>query len=124
MVKRAVCWGNFRAIANTSSAQSLATGFATRGITEAVGYSRRCLFDKLPKSTISGAFSMKEQGTVKWFNAAKGYGFIQRESGEDVFVHFSAIQGDGYRTLEEGARVSFEVKKGPKGLQAANVERV
>jgi cold shock protein len=67
---------------------------------------------------------MKEQGTVKWFNAAKGYGFIQRESGEDVFVHFSAIQGDGYRTLEEGARVSFEVKNGPKGLQAAAVERV
>ena len=66
---------------------------------------------------------MKETGTVKWFNAAKGYGFIQRESGEDVFVHFSAIQGEGYRTLEEGARVSFEVKKGPKGLQAANVER-
>jgi len=67
---------------------------------------------------------MKEQGTVKWFNAAKGYGFIQRESGEDVFVHFSAIQGDGYRTLEEGARVSFEVKNGPKGLQAAAVERI
>jgi cold shock protein len=66
---------------------------------------------------------MKEQGTVKWFNAAKGYGFIQRESGEDVFVHFSAIQGEGYRTLEEGARVSLEVKKGPKGLQAADVER-
>ncbi len=64
---------------------------------------------------------MKEQGTVKWFNAAKGYGFIQRESGEDVFVHFSAISGDGYRSLEEGARVSFEVKNGPKGLQAANV---
>jgi CspA family cold shock protein len=67
--------------------------------------------------------SMKEQGTVKWFNAAKGYGFIRRESGEDVFVHFSAIVGNGYRTLEEGARVSFEVKTGPKGLQAANVER-
>ena len=65
-----------------------------------------------------------EQGTVKWFNAAKGFGFITRQSGEDVFVHFSAIQGDGYRTLEEGARVSFEVKTGPKGLQAANVERV
>src|SRR5579875_2993659 len=66
---------------------------------------------------------MKEQGTVKWFNAAKGYGFIQRESGDDVFVHYSAIVGDGYRSLEEGARVSFEVKKGPKGLQADNVER-
>ena len=67
---------------------------------------------------------MKEQGTVKWFNAAKGYGFIQRESGDDVFVHFSAITGDGYRSLEEGARVSFEVTKGPKGLQATNVELV
>src|ERR1700737_878955 len=70
------------------------------------------------------SIGMKEQGTVKWFNAAKGYGFIQRESGEDVFVHFSAIQGEGYRSLEEGARVSFEVRKGPKGLQADNVERL
>ncbi len=61
---------------------------------------------------------MKEQGTVKWFNSAKGYGFIQRESGEDVFVHFSAIIGNGYRSLEEGAKVSFEVKTGPKGSQA------
>jgi CspA family cold shock protein len=67
---------------------------------------------------------MKEQGTVKWFNASKGYGFIRRESGEDVFVHYSAIQGDGYRSLEEGARVAFEVRKGPKGLQADAVERV
>ncbi len=66
---------------------------------------------------------MKENGTVKWFNAAKGYGFIQRESGEDVFVHFSSIVGNGYRSLEEGAKVTFEVKTGPKGLQAANVER-
>jgi CspA family cold shock protein len=64
---------------------------------------------------------MKEKGTVKWFNAAKGYGFIQRENGEDVFVHFSAIQTQGYRTLDEGARVEFEVTKGPKGLQATNV---
>ncbi len=66
---------------------------------------------------------MKEQGSVKWFNAAKGYGFIRRESGEDVFVHFSAILGDGYRSLQEGEKVSFEVRTGPKGLQAANVER-
>ncbi|HTR36980.1 MAG TPA: cold-shock protein [Bryobacteraceae bacterium] len=65
---------------------------------------------------------MKENGTVKWFNAAKGFGFIQRESGEDVFVHFSAIQASGYRTLEEGARVSFIVKRGPKGLQAEEVD--
>ena len=64
---------------------------------------------------------MKETGTVKWFNAAKRYGFIQRENGEDVFVHFSAIEASGYRSLDEGARVSFEVKKGPKGLQAEAV---
>ena len=63
----------------------------------------------------------KEQGTVKWFNASKGFGFIQRQSGEDVFVHFSAIQGDGYRSLSEGQAVEFDVTKGPKGLQAANV---
>ncbi len=64
---------------------------------------------------------MREKGTVKWFNAAKGFGFIQRENGEDVFVHFSAIQSEGYRSLDEGSNVEFEVLKGPKGLQAANV---
>ena len=64
---------------------------------------------------------MKESGTVKWFNAGKGYGFIQRENGEDVFVHFSAIEMNGYRTLDEGARVPFVVKQGPKGLQAEQV---
>ena len=64
---------------------------------------------------------MREQGTVKWFNASKGFGFIQRQSGEDVFVHFSAIQGDGYKSLNEGQAVEFEVMKGPKGLQASNV---
>jgi CspA family cold shock protein len=67
---------------------------------------------------------MKEKGTVKWFNAAKGYGFIQREQGGDVFVHFSAIQGDGYRSLNEGDPVEFEVAEGPKGLHAANVTKV
>jgi CspA family cold shock protein len=69
-------------------------------------------------------FVLKETGTVKWFNAAKGFGFIQRESGEDVFVHFSAIAASGYRSLDEGAHVSFEVKKGPKGLQAEDVNLV
>jgi cold shock protein len=64
---------------------------------------------------------VKEQGTVKWFNAGKGFGFIQRQSGEDVFVHFSAIQGDGYRSLNEGQAVEFEVTTGLKGLQASNV---
>jgi CspA family cold shock protein len=64
---------------------------------------------------------VKEQGTVKWFNAAKGFGFIQRQSGEDVFVHFSAIQAEGYKSLNEGQAVEFEVRQGPKGLQAENV---
>jgi CspA family cold shock protein len=66
---------------------------------------------------------VREKGVVKWFNAAKGYGFIQRSSGEDVFVHFSAIDMSGYRTLDEGSEVEFEVKRGPKGLQAENVNR-
>ncbi len=62
-------------------------------------------------------------GTVKWFNDAKGYGFISQEGGEDVFVHHTAIQMDGFRTLKEGEKVEFEVVQGPKGLQAANVRR-
>ena len=65
--------------------------------------------------------SEKEQGTVKWFNGSKGYGFIQRAEGEDIFVHFNAIVGDGYRNLEEGQRVEFTVAQGQKGLQAENV---
>jgi CspA family cold shock protein len=60
-------------------------------------------------------------GTVKWFNGGKGYGFIEREEGEDVFVHYSSIQGDGFRNLDEGQRVEFDVEQGAKGLQAANV---
>src|SRR5207237_4018588 len=64
---------------------------------------------------------MRQTGTVKWFNDAKGFGFITTEGGEDVFVHFSAIQGGGFRSLAEGANVEFDVTQGPKGLQAANV---
>jgi CspA family cold shock protein len=60
-------------------------------------------------------------GTVKWFNGSKGYGFIARDGGPDVFVHFSAIQGDGFKNLEEGQKVEFNIEQGPKGLQAANV---
>lgn len=63
-------------------------------------------------------------GTVKWFNDTKGFGFIEQENGDDVFVHFSAISGDGFKSLAEGDAVRFEVTKGPKGLQAANVTRV
>jgi CspA family cold shock protein len=86
----------------------------------------------LPCSTLRVASNVKlhrkvfaqeymEQGTVKWFNDAKGYGFISRQSGEDVFVHFSAIQAGGFRSLQEGQSVEFQVTKGPKGLQAENV---
>lgn len=64
---------------------------------------------------------MKTTGTVKWFNDAKGFGFITTEAGDDVFVHFSAIQSQGFRSLAEGAHVEFEVANGPKGLQASNV---
>lgn len=70
-----------------------------------------------------GGFSFMEQGTVKWFNSEKGFGFIEREGEADVFVHFSAIQGDGFKTLEEGQAVTFEVEDGARGPQAANVEK-
>jgi CspA family cold shock protein len=78
--------------------------------------------EKAPNSQIQKKRNkVKEQGIVKWFNASKGFGFIQRQSGEDVFVHFSAIQSDGYRSLSDGQAVEFEVTTGPKGLQASNV---
>ena len=69
---------------------------------------------------------MAEQinGTVKWFNNSKGYGFLTQENGDDVFVHFTEIRSEGFRTLEEGQRVRFSIEKGPKGLQAKNVEIV
>ena len=63
----------------------------------------------------------REVGIVKWFNASKGYGFIERQGGKDVFVHFSAIQTEGFRTLQQGQQVEFTIEDGPKGLQAANV---
>ena len=63
-------------------------------------------------------------GTVKWFNTEKGYGFISQESGDDVFVHFSAIQGKGFKTLEEGQSVSFEIEEGPRGKQASTVTKL
>ena len=65
-----------------------------------------------------------EKGTVKWFNGHKGYGFIAREEGDDVFVHYNSIEGDGYKSLDEGDQVQFEIGQGPKGLQATNVSRI
>ena len=67
---------------------------------------------------------MTTQGTVKWFNASKGYGFITTDEGKEIYVHFSAIQTEGFKTLEEGQRVSFEIVEAPKGEQAANVEKI
>jgi cold shock protein len=110
------------------------TGFAFVALVKPLDFLKAC------KSTLAGRFfaargggeapnssnkekriTVKEQGTVKWFNASKGFGFIQRQSGEDVFVHFSAIQAEGYKSLNEGQAVEFEVSTGPKGLQASNV---
>lgn len=65
-----------------------------------------------------------EQGTIKWFNGSKGFGFISRSEGEDVFVHFKSITMEGYKTLNEGDKVEFEIEQGPKGLQALNVRKI
>ncbi len=65
-----------------------------------------------------------QKGTVKWFNDSKGYGFITTEEGEDVFVHFNSIEGEGYKSLDEGDNVQFEVERGPKGLQATKVSKI
>jgi cold shock protein len=84
-----------------------------------------CLAEALPSISaisIKGNKQHMETGTVKWFNDAKGYGFISRQNGEDVFVHFSAIQANGFRSLQEGQQVQFDVVKGPKGWQAENVK--
>ena len=78
---------------------------------------------RAPQASKGDRFNMAT-GTVKWFNAEKGYGFISREGGSDLFVHYSAIQGAGYRTLEEGQAVEFEVTQGPKGDQAQDVRLV
>jgi cold shock protein len=80
---------------------------------------------QLDLSTFGGVVKVsREKGTVKWFNGAKGYGFIQRSTGEDVFVHYSSIQENGYRSLNEGETVEFDLSEGPKGFQASNVARL
>jgi cold shock protein len=92
-----------------------------RGCPASAGHTKRDV--KTYSKEAKGVGSVREKGTVKWFNGAKGYGFIQRSTGEDVFVHFSAIQENGYRTLNEGETVEFDLQKGPKGFQASNVVR-
>ena len=81
-----------------------------------------CILDKI-KRAVSGEGKQMVNGTVKWFNDSKGFGFLEQENGDDVFVHFSAITGDGFKSLSEGDSVTFDLVKGPKGLQAANVSR-
>lgn len=76
------------------------------------------------KIKTSGESTKMAKGKVKWFNDAKGFGFLEQENGEDVFCHFSAITGEGFKSLQEGDDVEFDVVKGPKGLQAANVRKV
>jgi len=98
-----------------------------KGVCTAALHPQQTCLHYLRKAQISetrNACTNMEQGTVKWFNDAKGYGFISRENGEDVFVHFSAIQSNGFRSLKEGQPVRFNVVKGPKGWQAENVEIV
>jgi cold shock protein len=96
--------------------------FPLKGVSKGACASRR--MRKLNYRADAKGVFVREKGTVKWFNGAKGYGFIQRSTGEDVFVHFSAIQENGYRTLNEGETVEFDLLKGPKGFQAGNVVRV
>ena len=79
---------------------------------------------KKHKQSSLGGTTLTTQGTVKWFNATKGYGFVTCDDGKDVFVHYSAIQGDGFKTLDEGQRISFRITQGSKGDQAADVVKI
>jgi Cold shock proteins len=81
-------------------------------------------FTRGQRKVLGGSYIMAQNGKVKWFNAEKGYGFIEVEGGNDVFVHYSAIEGDGFKTLEEGQEVSFDIVEGNRGPQAANVTKL
>jgi CspA family cold shock protein len=101
------------------------SGSTSLGLFVAKKYGRNCM--AAPQHYfLEGVVSMSERiiGTVKWFNNSKGYGFLSQEEGDDVFVHYSAIQGEGFKTLEEGQQVEFSIEDGPKGLQASNVVAV
>jgi cold shock protein len=87
------------------------------------GIGSRFLRPRSANQSLRSGGKIEVRGTVKWFNNSKGYGFIGRDDGPDVFVHYSAIIGDGYRTLQEGDTVEFEIVQGPKGPQAANVQK-
>lgn len=99
---------------------SLTSGIAVVNVSNAANF---WLFAYVCKRNPVRRYEEVAQGTVKWFNDAKGYGFIAQEGGPDVFVHFSAIKMDGFRSLKEGERVEFEITEGPKGPQAANVTK-
>ena len=107
-----------------SSAQELCAG--RKGCPDLFDESGTVVVGAAPEPEKEQGRQMSERliGTVKWFSDSKGYGFIQQEDGPDVFVHYSSIQGDGYRTLQEGQQVEFSVEEGPKGPQAANVVKL
>ena len=105
-------------VSNKTGVVDVARGLASRGF-EIVSTGGTA-----PASQQVGRRTMRITGKVKWFNNAKGYGFIERDGGSDVFVHYSAIQGDGFRSLEEGQAVEFEIVDGPKGPQAGNVTKI
>jgi len=117
-----------------AGAKACDTGFAFVALVKPLGIAEGCKFTTCGlflclEAVGSGSRQLKqkreaelrEQGTVKWFNASKGFGFIQRQTGDDVFVHFSAIRSEGYKSLNDGQLVEFEVTTGPKGLQASDV---
>jgi len=103
------------------AAQPLAAAFFVPRVR---GRMRVCTLAAPGAASLQGREGMRITGKVKWFNNAKGYGFIERESGSDVFVHYSAIQGNGFKSLEEGQAVEFEIVDGPKGPQAGNVVKI